>query len=165
MQLSVGLVMVRDDGALLLVHPGGPFFAKKDLGAWSIPKGLPEPGEDLLACARREMQEETGFSPPESRALYVDLGEAKQTRKLVRAFAFRGDWDTRELRSNDFELEWPPKSGRFERFSEVDRASFFPLALAKQKAVPGQVPLLEAALRAFPPRRELVAERTARPVT
>jgi len=121
---------------VLLVHPGGPFWARKDDGAWSIPKGVVEPGEDLLATARREFTEETGF-PVEGP--FIPLTPLRQqSGKVIHAWAFEGDADPARLRSNTFSLEWPPKSGRQQEFPEADRAAWFPLGPAAQKSVPGQ---------------------------
>ncbi len=145
---AAGLVMVSGD-KVLLVHPGGPYHRHRDEGVWSIPKGLVEPGEDRLAAARREFEEETGHHPPEEGL--VPLGSIRQSRKVVHAWAFVDDWDPRELVSNEFELEWPPRSGHVERFPEVDRAALFTLAEARRKAVRAQLPLLERALAAFGP--------------
>jgi predicted NUDIX family NTP pyrophosphohydrolase len=125
---------------VLLVHPGGPFWARKDDGAWSIPKGEVEPGEDLLASARREFAEETGFrvEPP-----FIPLTPVRQASgKVVHAWAVEGDADPARLRSNLVTLEWPPKSGRHQEFPEVDRAAWFSLAVAERKVVPGQRGLL-----------------------
>jgi predicted NUDIX family NTP pyrophosphohydrolase len=136
---SAGVLLYkREDGALkvLLVHPGGPFWAKKDGGAWSIPKGEYVEGEDPEAAARREFEEELGVA---LEAALEPLGEAVQpSRKRVSAFAAEGDLDIAEIRSNRFELEWPPKSGRRESFPEVDRAGWFTLAEAREKILPGQ---------------------------
>ena len=124
MVVSAGLLMYRHrDGALevLLVHPGGPFFAKKDAGAWSVPKGIVENGEADLDAARREFEEETSFAVTTER--FLELGEVRQKGgKRVRAWAFEGDCDPSEFESNTFELEWPPRSGRVRAFPEVDRA-------------------------------------------
>jgi predicted NUDIX family NTP pyrophosphohydrolase len=141
----------RARGALevLLVHPGGPFWAKKDAGAWSIPKGEYGEGEDPLAVARREFEEELGVAPEGS---CVDLGEVIQPgRKRVRAFAIEGDFEVSGLRSNTFEMEWPPKSGRRQSFPEVDRAAWFTPDEAREKILVGQSPLIDrllASLRA-----------------
>jgi predicted NUDIX family NTP pyrophosphohydrolase len=127
---------------VLLVHPGGPFWAKKDLGAWSIPKGEAEPGEDLLEAARRELAEETGFTAP---GPTLSLGHARQRGgKVVHAWAVRGDADPSRLRSGTFEIEWPPRSGRAQAFPEVDRAAWFDLAEARRRIHPGQAPFLDA---------------------
>ena len=130
------------------MHPGGPFFARKDLGAWSIPKGEVEAGEELLAVAHRELAEETGFSAD---GPALSLGQVRQRGgKLVHAWAVRGDADPSHLRSNTFELEWPPKSGQRRVFPEVDRAQWFDLAEARLRINPAQAELLdrlEAALR------------------
>lgn len=129
----------------MLVHPGGPFFRGREFGVWSIAKGETDPGEDPLTAAIREFREETGFEP---RGPYVDLGAARQpSGKIVRAFAFEGDYDPRKVRSNTFEIEWPPHSGRFAHFPEVDRAGWFDLEEAKRRIVPGQLPLLPALAR------------------
>ena len=118
---------------VLLVHPGGPYFAKKDRGAWSIPKGLVDSGEDLLAAAQREFIEETGFTP---RGPFTSLGGVKRrTHKIVYAWAFEGDCDPGELVSNTFEMEWPPRSGRLLQVPEVDRAAFFGLDEAREAIV------------------------------
>lgn len=144
MKVSAGLVMVRHS-EVLLVHPGGPFFKNKDTGVWSIPKGLVEAGEDLLATARREFEEETGYRPPDTG--YVSLGFGKQSRKIVHAWAFRGEWDPATLQSNEFEMEWPRGSGKMRMFPEADAAEFFSLDRARTKAIKGQVGLLERAIK------------------
>src|SRR5262245_41368479 len=116
---------------MLLVHPGGPFWAKKDDGAWSIPKGEYEDGEAALAVAKREFAEETGTAAD---GAFIDLGDVTQAgRKVVCAFALEGDFDVARLRSNTFEIEWPPKSGRKRSFPEVDRAAWFAPDEARQK--------------------------------
>jgi predicted NUDIX family NTP pyrophosphohydrolase len=142
---SAGLLMYRiRQGQLevFLVHPGGPFFRKKDEGVWSIPKGEIEPGEDPLDTACREFEEETGLKPE---GPFIPLGEIKQKGgKVVSAWAFVGDWDSsRPLRSSEFELEWPPRSGQIRRFPEVDRAEFFDVQEAKKKINPAQVELID----------------------
>ena len=141
---SAGLLLYRPRGQryeVFLVHPGGPFFAKKDAGAWSIPKGEAMPGEDLLACARREFAEETGFpAPPDARP----LAPVRQAGgKTVHAWAIEGDCDAAAIRSNTFSLEWPPRSGRFQSFPEVDRAQWFGVAEAREKINKAQVGLLD----------------------
>jgi predicted NUDIX family NTP pyrophosphohydrolase len=127
---------------LLLVHPGGPFWAKKDVGAWSIPKGEYEANEDPLAAARREFAEELGVPAPEGP--YLPLGEVVQpSRKKVVAFAVAGSFDPRYLNSNLFEIEWPPKSGQMRAFPEVDAASWFSPDEAREKILAGQAPFIE----------------------
>lgn len=141
---SAGLLLCRErSGGLevLLVHPGGPFFHKKDLGAWSIPKGEIAPDEDPLATAIREFEEELGTSPA---GPYVRLTSIRQRGgKTVHAWASRGDLDVKRIRSGTFALEWPPKSGKMVEFPEVDRAEFFDLAEAAQKINASQRDLLD----------------------
>ena len=142
---SAGIVLYRSgaDGVeVLLVHPGGPFWAKKDAGAWSIPKGEYEDGEDPLACALREFEEETG-TRLQAPAL-VALGTVVQkSGKEVTAWAARGDLDAAGVRSNSFSMEWPPRSGRQQEFPEIDRAEWFALDEARAKLVAAQVELLD----------------------
>jgi predicted NUDIX family NTP pyrophosphohydrolase len=127
---------------VLLVHPGGPFWARKDLGAWSIPKGELDGDEEPSACARREFTEETGTALPEG--ALDDLGTVKlKSGKLVYAFAVAGDLDPETLLSNTFELEWPPRSGRMQTFPEVDRAGWFDLAAAREKLNPAQAAFVD----------------------
>lgn len=127
---------------VLLVHPGGPFWAKKDLGAWSIPKGETEAGEDMLGAAKREFGEELGSEAPDGVAF--PLGSVTQSGgKVVYAWALEADFDTQHVKSNEFEMEWPPKSGKFARFPEVDKAAWYTLPEARQKLGRGQLPLLE----------------------
>ena len=144
MARSAGILMYRRRGQevqVLLVHPGGPFWRNKDLGAWSIPKGEWGPGEDAETVARREFAEELGVKPEGK--LHA-LGEIRQAGgKRVTAFALAGDLDADAIRSNAFELEWPPRSGRSRSFPEVDRAGWFPLALAREKMLASQRPLLD----------------------
>jgi predicted NUDIX family NTP pyrophosphohydrolase len=148
-KLSAGLLMCRPAGGpgsfeFLLVHPGGPFFATKDAGAWTIPKGLVEHGENPLATAKREFVEETGFALPSGP--FVELGAIEQKGgKRVLAWAVLGDVDPATLRSNTFELEWPPKSGLRRAFPEVDRAQWCDLERARTKLLAAQIPLLERA--------------------
>jgi predicted NUDIX family NTP pyrophosphohydrolase len=141
---SAGLLIYRRRGGVpevFLVHPGGPFWAKKDAGAWSIPKGEFEPGDDPLATAKREFTEETGFTID---GPFTDLAPIKQPGgKTVHAFAVAGDCDPAAIRSNLFTLEWPPRSGRRQEFPEVDRAGWFDLAAAREKILKGQLPLLD----------------------
>ena len=132
---------------LLLVHPGGPFWARKDLGAWSIPKGEYAGSEDPLAVAVREFEEETGLRPEGE---FRPLGELTQPgRKVVTAWAVEGDFDPRTLTSNTFELEWPPRSGRKATFPEVDRAEWFSPALAREKILKGQGEFIARLLQAI----------------
>jgi predicted NUDIX family NTP pyrophosphohydrolase len=142
---SAGLLVYRRRGAVvevLLVHPGGPFWRNRDLEAWSIPKGEYEAGEEPETAALREFAEELGCLPA-VRAM-LPLGEVVQKGgKSVIAFAVEGDLDVTEVESNTFELEWPPRSGRRRTFPEVDRAEWFPLAVAREKIIPGQRPLLD----------------------
>jgi predicted NUDIX family NTP pyrophosphohydrolase len=126
---------------VFLVHPGGPFFAKKDLGAWTIPKGEYAEGEEPLQAARREFQEETGFAVPE---IFFDLGWVKQAGgKIVRAWAFEGDCDPNKLISNHCEVEWPPRSGRLIEIPEVDRGAWFSVAEARERIKSTQIPFLD----------------------
>jgi predicted NUDIX family NTP pyrophosphohydrolase len=145
---SAGILMFRGSGAelsLLLVHPGGPFWAKKDEGAWSIPKGEYDEGEDPLLVARREFEEELGSPAPPGDT--IDLGELVQpSRKTVTAYGIEGDFDPSSLRSNLFELEWPPRSGRMQSFPEVDRAEWFTPEKARAKILPGQRPFIDRLL-------------------
>lgn len=128
---------------LLLVHPGGPFWANKDLGAWSIPKGEYLAGEDPLQVARREFLEETGLTPAGE---FQELAEIRQAGgKRVKAWAFAGDWDPAALTSNSFTVEWPPRSGRQAEFPEVDRAAWFNVPQAREKILPSQLPLIDQA--------------------
>jgi predicted NUDIX family NTP pyrophosphohydrolase len=144
MLLSAGILLWRhgaDGVEVLLGHFGGPLWAKKDAGAWAIPKGLVEAGETPEQAARREFQEELGF-PAEGDL--VPLGRIRQKGgKYVEAFALEGDLDAAAIRSNDFTLEWPPRSGRRQSFPEIDRAAWFTLREARQKILPSQVPILD----------------------
>ena len=142
-QQSAGLLLYRHSRApeVLLGHPGGPFWSKKDDGAWTIPKGLISPGETPLAAARREFAEETGYRP---RGKALALGEARQPGgKLVHVWAVEDDWDAAKLRSNSFEMKWPPKSGRRQEFPELDRAAWFTLGEARTKILKGQAVFLD----------------------
>jgi predicted NUDIX family NTP pyrophosphohydrolase len=142
--VSAGLIMYRvRSGALevLLVHPGGPIWANRDAGAWSIPKGEVRTGEDNLVAAKREFEEELGFPP---HGEFVLLGTLTQKGgKTVHAWAFEGDCDPAATRSNTFTMEWPPRSGKKQEFPEIDRAEFFDIDEAKRKINPAQVPFLE----------------------
>jgi predicted NUDIX family NTP pyrophosphohydrolase len=147
---SAGILMYRRGGPgveVLLVHPGGPFWARKDLGAWSIPKGEYAAGEEPLAVAMGEFEEETGARPSGD---FLPLGESVQPgRKIVTAWAVEGDFDVGALKSNLFEMEWPPKSGRKTSFPEVDRAEWFPIEDARKKILPGQNPFIDRLLSAL----------------
>jgi predicted NUDIX family NTP pyrophosphohydrolase len=141
---SAGLLMFRrrdNELEVLLVHPGGPFWMKKDLGAWSIPKGEIQPGEEPLATARREFAEELGITPEGKFAFLTPVQQ--KGGKRVQVWAFEGDCDPASVRSNSFQVEWPPRSGRMREFPEVDRAAFFNLAEAKLRINPAQIPCLE----------------------
>ena len=141
MKRSAGVLLRRPDGHVLLVHPGGPFWAKKDLGAWSIPKGEHDESEEPEACARREFLEELGVAPP---ATLTDLGTVRQkNRKEVRAFYGEGELDVDGVVSNTFEIEWPPRSGRRQAFPEIDRAEWFPVDVAREKLNPAQAEFLD----------------------
>ena len=141
---SAGLLMFRRrDGALevFLVHPGGPFWVKKDLGAWTIPKGELEEGEDALATAQREFEEETGIAPS---GPFHPLGSIKQKAgKVVHAWAFAGDCAAETIQSNTVKMEWPRGSGRFREFPEVDRAQWFRVDDAQSRINSAQVPFLD----------------------
>jgi predicted NUDIX family NTP pyrophosphohydrolase len=147
-QRSAGILLYRRRGAgieVLLVHPGGPFWAGKDDGAWSIPKGVTAPGEDPLTAARREFAEETGAEAPGEA---VPLGAFRQSSaKIVEVWAVEGDFDPASLRSNTFSMEWPPRSGRRAEFPEADRAAWLAPGEAAQKLIKGQRPVLEVLLR------------------
>ncbi len=141
---SAGLLIYRKrEGKLqfLLVHPGGPFWKNKDAGAWTIPKGEIAAGEDPLAAARRECLEELGF---EAAGDFLPLNPIQQKGgKVVRAWAVEAEWDSAQLKSNTFSLEWPPRSGKQQEFPEVDQADFFSSEVARRKINPAQIPLLE----------------------
>jgi predicted NUDIX family NTP pyrophosphohydrolase len=143
-KLSAGIVLYRKretEIEVLIVHPGGPFWAKKDDGAWSIPKGEYVEGQDPLSVAKREFVEEIGF---EVTGHFVELPPAKQpSGKIIRAWAVEGDLDAASIRSNTFSMEWPPKSGRIQQFPEVDRALWCEVALARRKLLSGQRVLLD----------------------
>lgn len=149
---SAGLLLYRFvDGQLqvLLVHPGGPFWARRSEGAWSLPKGEVDAGESPLQVAKREFKEELGADPPESG--YVSLGSVRQAGgKLVHAWAASGDIDVTRLESNTFEIEWPPRSGRMQTFPEVDKAEWFDPATAEKMILAGQRPLIGRVREALP---------------
>jgi predicted NUDIX family NTP pyrophosphohydrolase len=145
---SAGILLYRG-GEVLLVHPGGPFWAKKDAGAWSIPKGEYEEGDDPRVAALREFEEELGSALPAGTEL-VELGTVKQkSGKRITAFAAEGDLDADTISSNTFEMEWPPRSGRMQAFPEVDRAGWFSIEEAREKLNPAQAEFL---VRLPPPR-------------
>jgi predicted NUDIX family NTP pyrophosphohydrolase len=141
---SAGILLYRrkdNELRVFLVHPGGPFFAKKDEGAWSVPKGELNEGEDALAAARREFLEETGCG---AEGTFIPLSSITQKGgKIVLAWAVEGDCDADAIRSNTFALEWPPKSGRVRDFPEVDRAGWFTVGEAKKKINPAQAALVD----------------------
>jgi len=141
---SAGLLMFRRCGASLevfLVHMGGPFWARKDAGAWSIPKGEYSDGEEPFSAAQREFHEETGFTPAGN---FIPLDDVTQPGgKIVTAWAFESDADPAQIRSNTFSMEWPPKSGRMQEFPEVDRAAWFTLQDARSRILLGQLPFLD----------------------
>ncbi len=147
---SAGILLFRWLGSeveFLLVHPGGPFWAKKDAGAWSIPKGLVEDGEEPRACAIRELGEELGPAPELDPARLIELGTIRQKAgKAVEAWAAEADFDPADLASNSFEIEWPPRSGRRQEFPEVDRAGWFAIEAAREKILPAQAELLDRLL-------------------
>ena len=146
--LSAGILMWRRRGGgreVLLAHFGGPQWQNRDAGAWAIPKGLVEAGEDLEACARREFEEELGVRPDGD---LVALGRIHQKGgKQVEPFALEGDLDPAAISSNSFTVEWPPRSGRVRAYPEVDRAAWFSLAEAREKILPSQLPILDAFAR------------------
>lgn len=141
---SAGLLLYRrtnGEPEVLLVHPGGPYWAKKDDGAWSIPKGLSDENEDPLAAARREFEEESGQRPEGE---FIALGNFRQPNgKMIAVWAIEGDLDLKYFTSNTFAMEWPPKSGRMQAFPEADRAAWFTLDEAAHKILKGQRPMLD----------------------
>lgn len=151
---SAGILLYRRPGGgeleVLLVHPGGPFWASRDDGAWSLPKGEHGDDEDPRACALRELAEETGTDLGLDAARLRELGEVRQKGgKLVTAWAAEGDLDADAIVSNTFELEWPPRSGRRQTFPEVDRAGWFTLERARAKLLPAQQPFLDRIVAAL----------------
>ena len=148
---SAGILLYRHSASgieVFLVHPGGPFWAKRDLGAWTIPKGEVDADEDLLEAARREFCEETGAR---IEGTFVELAPALQpSGKVVHAWMVEGDVDAAAITSNMFSMEWPPKSGVTREFPEVDRAGWFTLAEAREKILPGQQPLLDQLVEKSP---------------
>ena len=149
---SAGILLFRRPGAagveVLLVHPGGPFWAKKDLGAWSIPKGEREAGEDLLGCALRELGEELGpAAPPLAAEAPIELGSVRQKGgKVVHAWAAEADFDPAALSGETFSMEWPPRSGAEREFNEVDRAEWFDPAEARRRILPAQADFVDRLL-------------------
>lgn len=147
MKKSAGLLLYRktnDEPELFLVHPGGPFWKNKDAGAWSIPKGEFTDDEDPLTAAKREFKEETGLP---INGVFLPLSPVKQkSGKLIYAWAIEQDMDEASIKSNLFQMEWPPRSGKQQGFPEVDRAGWFSIAQAKEKIVPGQLPLINQLL-------------------
>ncbi len=141
-EISAGLLAFRRKAELevLLAHPGGPFWAKKDDGAWTIPKGLVEPGDDLIAAARREFTEETNLIADGELIALAPVNQ--KSGKAVHAFAFGADFDLARFSSNQFEIEWPPRSGRRKSFPEIDRIAYFALPIAMTKILRYQQPLL-----------------------
>jgi len=147
---SAGILLYRlagDSPELLLVHPGGPYWAKRDLGAWSIPKGEYEAEESARDCALRELREELGVAPAIDLEALIDLGSVRQkSGKVVEAWGAEGDFDPADLNSNTFTVEWPPRSGEEREFPEVDRAEWFGPELARQKILAAQGELIERLL-------------------
>jgi predicted NUDIX family NTP pyrophosphohydrolase len=147
---SAGILLFRRAGGgveFLLVHPGGPFWRRKDAGAWTIPKGQIEDGEEPRACAIRELGEELGPAPKLDPDQLIELGSIRQRAgKVVEAWAAEADFDPETLASNAFSMEWPPRSGSEQEFPEVDRAGWFDLEAAREKILPAQVELLERLL-------------------
>jgi predicted NUDIX family NTP pyrophosphohydrolase len=142
-EISAGLLAFRRDKSVievLLAHPGGPFWAKKDDGAWTIPKGLVEPGDVLLSAARREFTEETNLIAEGDVFALTPVNQ--KSGKVVHAFAFEADFRLETFASNTFEMEWPPRSGRKKSFPEIDRVAYFPLPIAMSKIIAYQQPLL-----------------------
>jgi predicted NUDIX family NTP pyrophosphohydrolase len=153
--MSAGILMYRDDGtglSVLLVHPGGPFWRHRDLGAWSIPKGEFDASEDAQIAARREFKEELGV---EAKGPLHALGDIRQrSGKIVHAFALKGDLDASDVRSNMVQIEWPPRTGRTLQIPEIDRAAWFDLAAARKRILASQIPLLD--------RLEVLAKKRSR---
>ena len=151
-RLSAGILFYRLGKAapqVLLVHPGGPFWAKKDVGAWSIPKGEHDPDDDPIEVAMREVEEEIGVTlAPSDRDSFIELGSVRhRSGKIVCAWAAEGDVDVSQIKSNTFELEWPPRSGKIQTFPEVDRAQWFDAGTARTKINSAQVKFIERLVR------------------
>lgn len=144
MRKSAGILMFRKKSSgveFFLVHPGGPFWKNKDTGAWSVPKGEFEDGEEALPAAKREFEEETGVKVEGD---FIQLKPVKQkSGKMIFAWGVEGEIDPSIIKSNTFPIEWPPKSGRFQEIPEVDKGGWFTINIAKEKIIPGQVPILE----------------------
>ncbi len=154
MKRSAGILLYRPAGdgiEVLLVHPGGPFWAKRDLGAWSIPKGEIDEGEEARDCALRELCEELGSPPALDPAELVELGSVRQRAKVVEAWAAEADFDPAVLRSATFSMEWPPRSGREREFPEVDRAEWLDPDAARRKILPAQRALIDRLLERVGP--------------
>jgi len=149
-RMSAGILMFRrrkPEAEFFLVHPGGPFWQRKEIGSWSIPKGEYSPEEDALQAAKREFEEETGIRPEGE---FIALGEIKQpSGKVITAWAVEGDCPAEEIRSNTFSMEWPPKSGMTQEFPEVDRAAWFGLEDARRRISKGQAGFLERLIARF----------------
>jgi predicted NUDIX family NTP pyrophosphohydrolase len=148
---SAGILLYRMRGAgpeVLLVHPGGPFWARRDAGAWSIPKGEYADGDDPIATARREFEEETGSPLPPGDLIELD-SLTQKGGKVVSAWAAEGDLDADAIQSNTFRMEWPPRSGRWATFPEVDRAGWFDVETAREKLIPAQAEFLDRLLVAL----------------
>lgn len=166
---SAGILLYRfaaDALQLLLVHPGGPYWAKRDLGAWTIPKGEYETGESAQACAVRELGEELGAAPSLDVGALIDLGAVRQkSGKVVEAWAAEGAFDPAELSSNSFAMEWPPRSGKEREFPEVDRAEWFEPEAARLKILAAQVELIDRLLERLrqPPDPEVSTSTQAKP--
>lgn len=160
-KLSAGVLLFRcasQSVEVLLVHPGGPYWAKKDDGAWSIPKGEYQPEDDAFDAARRELEEETGFR---AEGDFIALDALKQpSGKVVTAWAIEADWDPSQLRSNVFSMEWPPRSGKQQEFPEVDRAEWFSLGAAQRKLLKGQAPFVERLAQALDVQVDVEPDRT-----
>ena len=149
---SAGILLYRRSPAgieVFLVHPGGPFWAKRDIGSWTVPKGEVNSDENLLQAAKREFHEETGARVDGE---FVELAPVRQpSGKMVHGWAVEGDVDAAAITSNTFSIEWPPKSGKTREFPEIDRGGWFALAEAREKLLPGQVPLLDQLIRIISP--------------
>jgi len=146
MKISAGILVYRIKASgpeVFIVHPGGPLWAKKDKGVWSLPKGIVEDSEEAMLTAKREFEEETGYNAPEGE--YVSLGEIEYPRgdKTVHAWAVEGDFDENQLRSNKFKMQWPPRSGKRQEFPEIDKGGWFSLQRASVKLFPANLPFLE----------------------